>query len=356
MDYLEEPRSSLGDGLLQNGNHLYTGDRSVNSKGEPALKRTTGKWKACSFIIGAFFCDHLSGNAISSNLVTYLKEKLHEGTVSAARNVTTFQGTCYLTPLIGAFLADAYWGRYWTIAAFCTIYFIGLCILTLSAAIPTLQPRECTDSMCPPATTAQNAVFFLGLYSVALGTGGIKPCIWPMGADQFDDTDPAERVMKGSFFNWNYFSSYMGSLVATTALVMIEENVGFGLGYGIAACFSGIEIITFLLGTAFYRFQKPGGSPLTRMCQVVVASLHKRKLEAPQDNSLLYETPEKDSSIEGSRKLQHSMGMICLDKAAVASDAETESGEPISPWRLCTVTQGNRSDCEEVHREGERLL
>lgn len=69
---------------------------------------------------------------IATNLVSYLTHKLHEGNVSAARNVTTWQGTCYLTPLIGAVLADAYWGRYWTIAAFSTIYFIVIYLSLLA--------------------------------------------------------------------------------------------------------------------------------------------------------------------------------------------------------------------------------
>lgn len=71
---------------------------------------------------GTFFCERLAYYGIATNLVTYLTTKLHEGLVSAARNVTTFQGTCYLTPLIGSFFADAYWGRYWTIAVFYGIY------------------------------------------------------------------------------------------------------------------------------------------------------------------------------------------------------------------------------------------
>lgn len=69
-------------------------------------------------------CERLAYYGISTNLVSYLTKKLHEGNAEAARNVTTWQGTCYLTPLIGAVLADAYWGRYWTIAVFSTIYFI----------------------------------------------------------------------------------------------------------------------------------------------------------------------------------------------------------------------------------------
>ncbi|KAK7319191.1 hypothetical protein RJT34_03909 [Clitoria ternatea] len=280
-----EPRSRLQDGLLQCEDCLHTGDGSVNNKGEFAVKKETGKWKACPFILGTFFCERL-----------------------------------------------AYYG----IAMFYGIYLIGICILTLSATIPALEPVECVNSVCPSATLSQSAVFFSGLFLIALGTGGIKPCIWPFGADQFDDTDHRERASKGTFFNWNYFTSNIGALISVTILVWIEENLGWGLGYGIVALFIGIAIIIFFLGTPFYRFQRPSGSPLTRICQVVSAALCKWKLEVPQDS--LYEISVRNSSIEGSPKLEHTDGLRFLDKAAVISIAEKESGE-VNPWRLCTVTQ-----------------
>jgi len=44
------------------------------------------------------------------------------GNTTAATNITTWSGTCYITPLLGAFLADSYLGRYWTIAIFSIIY------------------------------------------------------------------------------------------------------------------------------------------------------------------------------------------------------------------------------------------
>lgn len=107
----------------------YTGDGSVDFKGRPVLKQNTGNWKACPFILGNECCERLAYYGIAKNLVTYLTRKLHQGNASAARNVTTWQGTCYLTPLIGAILADSYLGRYWTIAVFSTIYFIVIIIL-----------------------------------------------------------------------------------------------------------------------------------------------------------------------------------------------------------------------------------
>ncbi|MBA0706237.1 hypothetical protein Golax_018361 [Gossypium laxum] len=340
MGSVDEERSLLEAELNQaESNGLYTGDGSVDFNGNPVLKQSTGNWRACPFILGNECCERLAYYGIAANLVSYLTKKLHEGNATAARNVTTWQGTCYLTPLIGAVLADAYWGRYWTIAAFSTIYFFGMCTLTLSASIPALKPAECVGSICPSATPAQYAVFFFGLYLIALGTGGIKPCVSSFGADQFDDTDPNERVKKGSFFNWFYFSINIGALVSSSLLVWIQDNAGWGIGFGIPALFMGLAIGSFFSGTALYRFQRPGGSPLTRMCQVLVAAFHKRSLKVPEDSTLLYETGDKHSAIEGSRKLEHSEELKCLDKAAIVTDVETKSGDFSNPWRLCTVTQ-----------------
>lgn len=181
-----------------------------------------------------------------------------------------------------------------------------MCTLTLSASVTALKPAECVGTICPSATPAQYAVFFFGLYLIALGTGGIKPCVSSFGADQFDDTDPRERTKKGSFFNWFYFSINLGALISSSLIVWIQENAGWGIGFGIPAVFMGLAIVSFFLGTPLYRFQKPGGSPITRMCQVLVASFRKRNLDVPEDSSLLYELPDKSSAIEGSRKLGHS--------------------------------------------------
>ncbi|KAJ7954460.1 protein NRT1/ PTR FAMILY 8.3-like [Quillaja saponaria] len=340
MSSVEDDRSILEEGLLQNEDRrLYSGDGSVDIKGRPAFKQNTGNWKACPFILSTECCEKLAYYGIAANLVSYLTHKLHEGNISAARNVTIWQGTCYLTPLIGAFLADAYWGRYWTIAVFSAIYFIGMCTLSLSASIPALKPTECVGSICPSPTPAQYAVFFFGLYLIALGTGGIKPCVSSFGADQFDDTDPRERIRKGSFFNWFYFSINIGALVSSSFIVWVQDNASWGLGFGIPALFMGIAIASFFSGSPLYRFQKPGGSPLTRMCQVLIASFRKRNLNVPDDCTLLYEIQDKNSAFEGSRKLEHSNELKCLDKAAVLSAAETKSGDVINPWRLCTVTQ-----------------
>ena len=78
---------------------------------------------------GNEFCERLAYYGMSSNLVLYFKHKLHQSTATASKNVLNWSGTCYITPLIGAFLADAYLGRYWTIASFSIIYVIVSSVL-----------------------------------------------------------------------------------------------------------------------------------------------------------------------------------------------------------------------------------
>ncbi|XVE62014.1 hypothetical protein DITRI_Ditri06bG0084900 [Diplodiscus trichospermus] len=315
---------------------VYTSDGTVDIHKKPANKNKTGNWKACRFILGNECCERLAYYGMGTNLVNYLQQRLNQGSVTASNNVTNWSGTCYITPLIGAFLADAYLGRYWTIAGFSIIYVFGMALLTLSASVNGLKP-SCNGDVCHP-TTGQSAVFFVALYMIALGTGGIKPCVSSFGADQFDETDDIERKKKSSFFNWFYFSINIGALIASSVLVWIQTNVGWGWGFGIPAVAMAIALVFFFSGSPMYRLQKPGGSPLTRIFQVIVSSLKKFDVNVPADKSLLYETPDKECNIQGSRKLGHTDKFRFFDKAAVETQNDYVKGS-LNPWRLCTVTQ-----------------
>ncbi|XP_077215202.1 protein NRT1/ PTR FAMILY 8.1-like [Tasmannia lanceolata] len=315
---------------------IYTKDGTVDIHGNPAVKNKTGNWKACPFILGNECCERLAYYGMGTNLVVYLKDRLHQGNTTAANNVTNWSGTCYITPLIGAFIADAYLGRYWTIASFSVIYVFGMTLLTLSASVKGLKP-PCTNGVCHPKE-AHRAVLYVALYLIALGTGGIKPCVSSFGADQFDDNDEVEKKKKSSFFNWFYFSINIGALIASSILVWIQMNVGWGWGFGIPAVAMAIAVVSFFSGTRLYRHQKPGGSPLTRVFQVVVASFRKVNVKVPSDNLALYENAEEESAIKGSRKIDYTDGFRFFDKAAVVTETDDIKGL-VDPWRLCTVTQ-----------------
>lgn len=67
-------------------------------------------------------CERLAYYGMSTNIYLYFKNQLNQHTATASRNVSNWSGTCYIMPLLGAFLADSYLGRYWTIASFSIIY------------------------------------------------------------------------------------------------------------------------------------------------------------------------------------------------------------------------------------------
>ncbi|KAG9453922.1 hypothetical protein H6P81_006826 [Aristolochia fimbriata] len=314
---------------------LYTKDGTVDRHNKPANKEETGNKRTIPFILGNECCERLAYYGMGTNLVVYMKLRLNQPNATAANNVTNWSGTCYITPLIGAFLADAYWGRYRTIFIFSIIYVIGMTLLTLSASVPGIKP-SCHGDDCHPKEI-QSAVFFIALYLIALGTGGIKPCVSSFGADQFDDNDEKEKKTKSSYFNWFYFSINIGALIASSVLVWIQMNVGWGWGFGIPAVAMAIALMFFLSGTPMYRRQKPGGSPLTRLAQVIVAAIRKYNVKVPSEKALLYENVDDESAIEGSRKLDHTDQFGFFDKAATVTEAdEVKMG---NAWNLCTVTQ-----------------
>ncbi|KAI8015327.1 Protein NRT1/ PTR FAMILY 8.1 [Camellia lanceoleosa] len=282
-------------------------------------------------------CERSACYGINTNLVNYLKFQLNQSSVAAVSNVTNWSGTCYVIPLIGAFLADAYLGRYWTIASFSIIYVFASisfqtttniaqrsftnislqnALLTLSASLHGLKPSCDENTVCHP-TGPQTGIFYMGLYLIALGTGGVKPCVSSFGADQFDGSDEVEKESKSSFFNWFYFSINIGALVASTVLVWIQTNVGWGWGFRIPAVAMAVAVVSFFSGTRMYRSQRPGGSSLFRV-------------RVPDDKSLLYETAEEESIVKGSRNL--------FDKAAVDTQSD-HIKDSVDAWKFCNVTQ-----------------
>ena len=73
---------------------------------------------------GCECCERLAYYGMSSNLFLYFTNQLNEHNAAASKNLSNWAGTCYVMPLVGAFIADSYLGRYWTIATFSIIYVI----------------------------------------------------------------------------------------------------------------------------------------------------------------------------------------------------------------------------------------
>uniref|UniRef100_A0A2C9WFW5 Major facilitator superfamily (MFS) profile domain-containing protein n=1 Tax=Manihot esculenta TaxID=3983 RepID=A0A2C9WFW5_MANES len=80
-----------------------TVDGSVDFKGRPVLRSSSGRWRSASFIIAVEMAERFAYYGISSNLITYLTGSLGQSTATAAENVNTWSGTATLLPLLGAF-------------------------------------------------------------------------------------------------------------------------------------------------------------------------------------------------------------------------------------------------------------
>ncbi|ONK56598.1 uncharacterized protein A4U43_C10F10530 [Asparagus officinalis] len=215
---------------------------AVDHRSRPISRSSTGGWTSALFIIGVELAERSSYYGISLNLITYLTGDLGESTASAAAGVNTWYGVSQMMPLLGAFVADSYFGRYWTIAVASLFYVLGLGLLTLSAILPNLNKQ------------LQVILFYFSLYLVAFAQGGHKPCVQAFGADQFDERDPQERISRSSFFNWWYFGMNAGMMVSLLVLTYVQDNISWGLGFGIPCILMVIALAVFLMGTKSYRY------------------------------------------------------------------------------------------------------
>jgi peptide/histidine transporter 3/4 len=173
-----------------------------------------------SFIIVNEFCERLAYYGFAGSLVLFFQTKMGMSNAEADIQVSVrillfsirwlfhrtcsytwyvcmgmciyhqysaWNGACYLTPLLGGYVADKYLGRSKTIISFSLIYLLGLVFVVLCAT---------------PDFGYASPLMFVAIYVVALGTGGIKPNVSTLGADQFDERYEQDRVEKASFFNW----------------------------------------------------------------------------------------------------------------------------------------------------------
>ncbi|KAJ7534345.1 hypothetical protein O6H91_13G090300 [Diphasiastrum complanatum] len=300
-------------------------------------KLHTGGWKAAPLIFVTEICERMATLGLQRNLVTYLVNKMHFSIPRSANMVSNFVGALYLTAFIGGFVADSYTGRFWAITIFSSIQICGMVLLTLSATLPVLRPPECSshqESPCHPATGLQRAVLLSGLYVIALGNGGIKPNVSSMGADQFDEKDPERQNHMSHFFNSFYFIISIGSLLSVTVFVYLQDNLGFGWGFGIPALLMSFGIVIFFAGAPLYRHKVPRGSALTSVAQVLFAAVRKRNLPYPSDGTLLFDGSNDNKLV----RIAHTNQFLFLDKAAIYSGDE-DAEECKDPWWLCTVTQ-----------------
>jgi solute carrier family 15 (peptide/histidine transporter), member 3/4 len=130
-------------------------------------------------------------------------------------------------------------------------------MLTVSSIIPSSGNSHSSDYTGQKDYTNssfQKPLFFFSLYLLAFAQGGHKPCVQAFGADQFDHNDPQERLSRNSFFNWWYFGVSASGSVAIVTMSYVQDNISWGLGFGIPCGIMVLGLALFLVGMRTYRY------------------------------------------------------------------------------------------------------
>ncbi|CAK9316666.1 unnamed protein product [Citrullus colocynthis] len=309
-------------------------------------KREPGGWKSMPYILGNETFERLASMGLLANFMVYLIKIYHMNQVSATGLMGLWTGVTNFLPLLGAFLSDAYIGRYWTIAIASFFSFLGMASMTLTAWLPQLHPPGCNGSTkCSGPTASQLGFLVMSLCLVSIGSAGIRPCSIPFGVDQFDSTTEKGRKGIASFYNW-YYATFTVVLVFTlTIVVYIQDSVSWVLGYGIPTGLMFCSIVLFFMGTRVYVLIKPEGSIFTGLAQVAVAAYKKRHLKLPDDKMGFYDPPLDPHSVVLS-KLPLTNQFSFLNKAAIMMEKEINpDGRRVNKWNLSSIQQVEELKC-----------
>ncbi|KAJ7953740.1 NRT1/PTR family protein 2.2 [Quillaja saponaria] len=107
------------------------------------IEKKPGGWRAMPFILGNETFERLAGIGLLANFMVYLTRELHMDQVTASNVLNIWSGISNFGPLIGAFISDAYVGRFKTIAFASCASFLGMFTVTLTAWLPELHPPPC---------------------------------------------------------------------------------------------------------------------------------------------------------------------------------------------------------------------
>jgi len=147
----------------------------------------------------------------------------------------TFFSAVYFLPILGGILADALIGKFWTIISLSVVYCFGHLALALDHTRFGLA---------------------IGLTLIALGAGGIKPCVSAAVGDQFGKSN---QHLLTRVFSWFYFAINSGSALSTWVIPLLLDRSGPSLAFGIPGVLMLIATIIFWLGRRKFVHIPPVG-------------------------------------------------------------------------------------------------
>lgn len=188
----------------------------------------------------------------------------------AAQGISLFnQFFAYLTPLLGAWIADARMGRFWTLHLAIGISTVAHVVL-VAAASPTVIVKA----------DAAFGAFIIGLMTLCVGTGFFKANVSPLLAEQNTDDrmrveerdgeriiiDPA--ITNSRLFLWFYFFINVGSLTGQISMVYVEKFRGFWLAFLIPTILFLIAPLVLWSQHKKYKLTPPTESLLSKLIRM----------------------------------------------------------------------------------------
>jgi dipeptide/tripeptide permease len=169
------------------------------------------------YIFFGEFAERCSYYGMRAILALYLTGVLLYPDSEATQISSYFKAACYLLPLLGGFLADRYFGKYWTIVGFSVPYVLGHFVLGIE----------------------DRTALLVALCLLAGGSGVIKPNISTLMGLTYDQKRPGQEALRSAGFLWFYFSINVGAMISMYALpeirkYMVETYHDLGLAYKVA--------------------------------------------------------------------------------------------------------------------------
>src|SRR6476469_9374334 len=167
-----------------------------------------------------------------STLLLFLPEAERAG--EAKHVFHTFVIGVYFFPLLGGWLADRFFGKYNTVFWLSLVY--------------------CAGHACLAMFVTNRMGFYVGLSLIALGSGGIKPCVASFVGDQFDQTNKHRAKVVFDAFYWiiNF-----GSLFASLFMPIFLRYLGPAFAFGIPGVLMFISTAVLWLGRGQYVMVPP---------------------------------------------------------------------------------------------------
>jgi POT family proton-dependent oligopeptide transporter len=213
------------------------------------------------YIVGNEAAERFSYYGMRSILAVYLaslyrgflpEAEVAAGLVESAKTEATkvthlFYGAVYAFPMVGAILADRLFGKYRVILWVSLFYCAGHALLAVAGRAGALGSL----------TVCEWSVYG-GLALVALGAGGIKPCVSANVGDQFT---AANARLVPAIYQIFYFSINFGSFFATLLIPFLYKRYGAEVAFAVPGFLMAIATFIFWLGRdRFVKVPpKPGG-------------------------------------------------------------------------------------------------